>query len=215
MTTCFKVTSGFDRSLDGRTSHTQASGKLAIDSEIANIDSVDIYISLGSNIEPARNIMNARDCLFSWLHSAKMSPVYQSAAVGMKGSDFYNAVVYGSTTKSLQSVVDKLHEIETEHGRIRTANKFTDRTLDLDLLMYGSRVSQTESCRATDGTSPDPVTLPHPEITQQAYVLQPLADLAGDLVHPSCDCTISEILRTSQSATPEKFQALTPITIGF
>ena len=97
---------------------------------------VDIYISLGSNIEPAQHLARARDELLEWFDDGQLSPVYQSAPVGMSGADFLNAVVAGYTTTSLPEVVDKLLEIELTHGRIRTANKFSDRTIDLDLLIY-------------------------------------------------------------------------------
>jgi len=167
---------------------------------------VDIYISLGSNIEPASNIAKARDKCLNWLDGAQMSPVYRSPPVGMSGDDFLNAVVRGSTTQPLHSVIDNLHAIELSQGRIRTANKFTDRTLDLDLLIYGDTICGNND-ESPAAASSEKITLPHPEIVQQAYVLQPFADLAGDFVHPTLDCTIDEL------CLPEKFHALTQVTL--
>ena len=167
---------------------------------------VDIYISLGSNIEPESNLAHARNALLAWLDDGRMSPVYQSAPVGMSGADFLNAVVVGSTTQSLPKVLDKLLEIELARGRVRTANKFSDRTLDLDLLLYSDVICDPESSAKT-------VVLPHPEIVEQAYVLQPLTDLAAELVHPGFGSTLSELCQTLKTASPEKFQTLTKVTL--
>ena len=167
---------------------------------------VDIYISLGSNIDPAHHLASARDELLEWLDEGQLSPVYQSPPVGMSGADFLNAVVAGYTNTPLQEVVDKLLEIELAHGRIRTANKFSDRTIDLDLLIYGSQTCEPES-------SGD-IALPHPEILEQAYVLQPLADVAGELVHPAYGRSVNELRHQLQADAPEKFEALSVVTIG-
>lgn len=166
---------------------------------------VTIYISLGSNIEPEKNIKTALKHLYTKLDNYQASGVYRSAAVGMVGADFYNAVVGGSTTDSVRAVKKWLHESELTHGRVRTENKFSDRTLDLDLLLYGNTV-----CQSAD---PAGIVLPHPEIKEHAYVLQPLADIAGTLVHPTLHCTISQILSSLQTQYPEKFEALLPVTL--
>lgn len=168
---------------------------------------VDIYISLGSNIDPTHHLASARDELLEWFDDGQLSPVYQSPPVGMSGADFLNAVVAGYTTTSLRGVVDKLLEIELAHGRIRTANKFSDRTLDLDLLIYGSQTCEPDS-------TADNIALPHPEILEQAYVLQPLADVAGELVHPAYGRSVNELRHQLQADAPEKFQALTMVTLG-
>jgi 2-amino-4-hydroxy-6-hydroxymethyldihydropteridine diphosphokinase len=170
-----------------------------------------LYISLGSNIEPGANIASARDALFTALGNACMSPVYQSPAVGMTGPDFYNAVVSGTTTQSLPDSIALLQQIETTHGRVRTSNKFIDRTLDLDLLLYGDQVC-SPATYGNDNHTPDnipgEIVLPHPEILQQAYVLQPLADVAGDLKHPESGITIAEHCIRLKMESPELFAAL-------
>ena len=166
-----------------------------------------VYISLGSNIDPLANLNSARDALFSAFDNGQISPVYQSSAVGMIGPDFLNAVVGATTALSVEEVVRKLYEIERNHGRIRTSNKFSDRTLDLDLLLYDAHIQNTES-----PDNDDSIVLPHPEILQQAYVLQPLADIAGDLVHPICGVTTNELLMSLKSRAPEKFSSLVVVS---
>ena len=170
-----------------------------------------LYISLGSNIEPAANIASARDELFKVLDNACMSPVYQSPAVGMTGADFHNAVVSGVTTQSLTATITMLATIEGNHGRIRTSDKFSDRTLDLDLLLFGdlvcSPVPYGNDNRGTDNI-PGEIELPHPEILQQAYVLQPLADIAGSLKHPVSGITMAEHRNRLMNESRELFDAL-------
>lgn len=164
----------------------------------------DIYISLGSNINPEENLYSAIQALQSRLDNCQYSRVYCSPAVGMQGADFLNAVVSGSTSESMYTVVSWLLETEKAHGRVRTENKFTDRTLDLDLLLYGNCVYEP-----TDELA---ITLPHPDIIDQAYVLQPLADIAGHLIHPVCNCSIDALLARLKTDYPDKFAALQAVT---
>lgn len=157
-----------------------------------------IYISLGSNIDPEENTLQAISTLKSTLTHCLISRVYRSPAVGMQGADFINAVVGGCTDMSLHSVVQWLHEIENDHGRVRSDDKFVDRPLDLDLLIYGDHVDHT---------------LPHHDIAEQAYVLQPLFEIAPSLVHPSLKLTVSELRSRLMMQSPVKFTALSPVTI--
>lgn len=165
-----------------------------------------IYISLGSNIEPEKHMRNACDELVSQLNDALVSPVYQSTAIGMQGADFLNAVIGGLTTLDLPDVVSLLREIETAHGRIRSSNKFSDRTLDLDLLLFGDCIKKTH----LRGYS---IKLPHPEITEQAYVIQPLADIAADVKHPISGLTFGTLCKTMKSDTPDNFKLLNKVVL--
>ncbi len=168
-------------------------------------DEIAIYISLGSNIAPETNLNSAIVTISAKLEHTSASPVYRSAAVGMEGADFLNAVIGGFTKAPLPDVINWLHEIELAHGRVRTQNKFSDRTLDLDLLLYGDSV-----CNPAESAG---IELPHPEITDQAYVLQPLADIAASLVHPTRHCTINSLLLQLQSEHPDKAASLQVVTI--
>ena len=116
----------------------------------------------------------------------------------MAGNDFINAIVSGLTDKSLQATRDWLRELELDLGRVRTAHKFSDRTIDLDLLLYGDTNNQF---------------VPHPEITEQAYVLQPLYDISPSLIHPALKKTVSEIKSQLLQSDPQKFAALEPVTL--
>ena len=94
-------------------------------------------------------------------------------AVGFDSDPFYNLVVGFDTRHTPREIQDMLHCIEEASGRIRTAG-LSARTLDLDLLLYDDLVTKT-----------DGLVLPRTDITRYAFVLAPLAEIAGELRHPS------------------------------
>ena len=166
-----------------------------------------IYVSLGSNIDPHKYLAFGLRAIEPLLHHCEISPVYESPAVGMSGPNFLNAVIGGETDVSHYQVVQMLKQIEHDSGRNRTENKFVNRTLDLDLLLYGNLV-----CEPSKNDS-NPITLPHPEIIDQAYVLKPLADIAGHLIHPTRNRKLTELLTELQQQAPEKFANLKKVTL--
>lgn len=132
-----------------------------------------VYISLGSNIEPERFLKSGLSDLSYHFGELLLSSVYESEAVGFKGSNFLNMVVGVDTDLSIGELVSLFKQIEQDNGRLVGAKKFAPRTLDLDLLLYGDKVTL------------DPVELPRAEILTNAFVLWPMAELAPDLAHPS------------------------------
>lgn len=132
-----------------------------------------VYIGVGSNIERERNIRAALDRLEQIFAPLTVSPVYESETVGFSGSSFFNLVVGFNTTLSLQEVRLQLRAIERENGNAGNLPKFSARSLDLDLLVYG------DFCGVANGAK-----LPRADITEYAYALWPLADIAGDELHP-------------------------------
>ena len=131
-----------------------------------------IYISIGSNINRSYHIQAAVSALTQHFGPLTLSSVYESEAVGFAGSAFYNMVVAVDTTLSIVDCVGLFKQIEDSYGRDRSAAKFSGRTLDLDLLTYDDVVCQ------------QPVELPRAEITENAFVLWPLAEIAPDVMHP-------------------------------
>lgn len=131
-----------------------------------------VYVSIGSNIERVRNIESALQALAAAYGDLQQSSVYQSAAVGFDSAPFYNLVVGFQTDASPQSVQETLHRIEDGHGRLRTA-ALAARTLDLDLLLYDDLVIHSGK-----------LVLPRADIDRYAFVLGPLAEIAGDRRHP-------------------------------
>ena len=141
-----------------------------------------IYISIGSNIEPRQHVAKALDELRECFGAIQTSSLYESRAVGFDGDNFINLVAGAQTDKSIQQVVDCLHEIEDRHGRQRSGPKFSSRTMDLDLLLYDDAIYEQGR-----------VKLPRDEILYNAFVLCPLAELAPQLVHPTQGETIGTL----------------------
>lgn len=132
-----------------------------------------VYVSIGSNIDRERHVRAALQALQARFGKLSCSRVYETAAVGFAGDNFYNLVVGFVTDASPAEVAQALRAIEQDNGRVRSGERYAARTLDIDLLLYDDLVLQTGRLQ-----------LPRNEITQHAFVLQPLAELAGDLRHP-------------------------------
>jgi len=140
-----------------------------------------VYVSVGSNIDRQRNIATALQVLTETYGELQLSPVYESAAVGFDSEPFYNLVLGFSTQQSPQAVQQQLHVIEDRCGRQRTAS-LSARTLDLDLLLYDDRVM-------ADGK----LVLPRDDINRYAFVLRPLAEIAGTVRHPVTGVTFADM----------------------
>jgi 2-amino-4-hydroxy-6-hydroxymethyldihydropteridine diphosphokinase len=131
-----------------------------------------VYVSIGSNIDRDRNIDGALQALAAAYGDLQQSSVFESAAVGFDSAPFYNLVVGFETDDSPQAVQATLHHIEDSQGRSRTA-ALAARTLDLDLLLYDELVMQEGK-----------LVLPREDIHRYAFVLGPLAEIAGERRHP-------------------------------
>lgn len=132
-----------------------------------------VYVSVGSNIDKENNIRAALTELRGRYGDLTVSSVYESEPVGLKGDHFYNLVVAFDTDQLPAAVASTLRAIESRRQRIRREERFVSRTLDLDLLLYGDAVVREAG-----------LTIPRDEVTSCAYVLRPLAEVAGDERHP-------------------------------
>jgi 2-amino-4-hydroxy-6-hydroxymethyldihydropteridine diphosphokinase len=132
-----------------------------------------VYVSVGSNIDRERNIASAITALEKAFGPLQRSRTFESQAEGFAGDPFYNLVVGFDTEQSPRQVGDTLNAIEDAHGRDRSSGKCSSRTLDLDLLLYDDLV-----------VDEDGLHLPRREILEYAFVLKPLAEIAGDRKHP-------------------------------
>lgn len=132
-----------------------------------------VFISIGSNVEREHHVCNAIAALCARFDAVRASQVYETIAVGFCGDLFLNLVAGFDTDLELEELVDALREVETSNGRLRTEKRYGPRTLDIDVLVYGDTICDE-----------DPIELPRSEITRQAYVLVPLAELAPNTQHP-------------------------------
>jgi len=132
----------------------------------------EIFISLGTNVEREHHLNSGLVALQQAFGVLKLSSLFESEAVGFLGQPFYNMVIGIRTEQSIAQVAKLLRDIEFQHGRPINAKKYSPRTLDLDLLLCDQLILQ------------QPVQIPRDEITRNAFVLWPLAELAPTHLHP-------------------------------
>lgn len=152
------------------------------------------YLSLGSNLEPLRHLPAALEALRERFGEILVSPAYRSRSVGFDGADFVNLAVGVETELSPHALNDWLHALEDRHGRRRDVPRYSDRTLDIDIVLYDDLV--------IDG--PGHLQIPRREL-QHAFVLRPLADIAPHLRHPQSGIEMA----TLWAAFPQQSEPLT------
>ena len=138
------------------------------------------YLSLGSNVSPEKNIQFALDQLSKIFGKVVSSSTYVTKPVGFEGSDFLNLVVRINTDLDPSELIDKLHLIEEMTGRVTGTKAFNDRTLDIDVLIYDDLVDLS-------------LNIPRDEILKYGFVLEPLAELYPDGIHPIEKITFLEL----------------------
>lgn len=141
-----------------------------------------VYLSLGSNLEPQRHLRAALVALRERFGELDVSPAYRSKSIGFDGADFVNLAVGLDTTLVPAELNDWLHALEDRHGRRRDVPRYSDRTLDIDIVLYDALV--------IDG--PGHLHIPRQEL-QHAFVLRPLADIAPQVRHPLSGQSMAEL----------------------
>jgi 2-amino-4-hydroxy-6-hydroxymethyldihydropteridine diphosphokinase len=137
-------------------------------------EAVRVYIGLGSNLgDRLSNLKAALGKLSSTLEIVSVSSVYETEPIGPKQPDYLNAVVSADTDLAPDDLLAVMQQIELELGRKRLI-RWGPRTIDLDLLLYGDQVIDTEDLK-----------VPHPEISNRAFVVVPLLELQPELGLPS------------------------------
>ena len=132
---------------------------------------VDVFFSIGSNINPEKNIQFASDQLKKIFIHLEYSSIYKTAAVGFKGDYFLNLVVKTVTAISPEIIIKKLRKIEADTGREVGTGQFSSRTLDIDMILYGDLVDEL-------------TRVPRDDINLYAFVIEPLAEIYPKGIHP-------------------------------
>ncbi len=155
-----------------------------------------VFVGIGSNFQREENlragIAELRDCF----GTVRLSTVYESAPVGCDGDNFFNLVAAFTTDVPVTELAARLRAIEAQFGRVRDGRR--ELPLDLDILLYDELV-----------TDADGLQIPRREITQNAFVLRPLAELSPEFILPGDGRTVAAIW----AAYPQHLQPLTPLAL--
>lgn len=142
------------------------------------------YIAVGSNIHPEEHVPLAVDLLAEKVEVMSISTFYECKALGRpEQPDYRNGVVAVRTRLSPSDLIDEvLRPIEAQLNRKRSMDKYTARTIDLDLILYGDRVLHANG-----------IDLPDQDIRDRAFVAVPLLELAPGLVMPDDGARLAEL----------------------
>lgn len=142
-----------------------------------------VFLGIGSNIDREQHVISGLIALAEHFEWGQRSRVFESRAVGFDGSDFYNLVVQVDSRYSIKETFAICKHIEQQNGRAEHSPKFSPRSLDIDMLLYDDTVSSREP------------QLPRAEITENAFVLWPLAEIAPARRHPTEAKTYAQLWR--------------------
>ncbi|UCE86557.1 MAG: 2-amino-4-hydroxy-6-hydroxymethyldihydropteridine diphosphokinase [Deltaproteobacteria bacterium] len=148
----------------------------------------EAYVALGSNLgDRARHLARAVRALreIPEVCGVEVSALYETDPIGPPPQGAYlNAVARLATRLAPHALLAHLLRIESRAGRVRGPERNLPRTLDLDLLLYGQRTLRTPE-----------LEVPHPRLHERGFVLEPLCDLAPELLHPTLGETIEVLAR--------------------
>lgn len=156
-------------------------------------DRVDVYLGLGTNLgDKERNLRMAVQKIEERIGEiVSLSAFYVTAPWGFASDNsFLNAVVCVETSLRPLEVLKETQAIERELGRTRKSidGAYSDRLIDIDLLLYSDTIMDEEG-----------LTLPHPLMTERRFVMEPLAEIAPDVMHPVLHKTMKELFTSSFS----------------
>ena len=145
---------------------------------------VAVYLLLGSNIRPQEHLPQAWARLQALFPIVGVSRVWETPPVGTTGPWFYNAAVGILTARSPEALRDEvLRPLERSLGRVRTADKYAPRTIDLDIVVWGREVLD-------------------PDLWRWAHVAVPLSELLPDLRYPITGETLAQVAARLRRVTP-------------
>ncbi|AMG93364.1 MULTISPECIES: 2-amino-4-hydroxy-6-hydroxymethyldihydropteridine diphosphokinase [Citrobacter] len=136
-----------------------------------------VYIALGSNLASPLEQVNAAVNAIGEIPESRivaLSSFYRTPPLGPQDQpDYLNAAVALATTLEAETLLDHTQRIELQQGRVRKAERWGPRTLDLDIMLFGDRVINSER-----------LTVPHYDMKNRGFMLWPLFEIAPDLHFP-------------------------------
>ncbi len=158
-----------------------------------------VFVGIGSNIEPNLNVKRALVALHRAVGVGAVSTFYRTPALDRPGDPpFVNGVIELSDLLAPLQLKQLLRRTEEDLGRQRGSDRYAPRPIDLDLLIYGDLVCNSDELR-----------LPHPAILERPFVAIPLLELAPDLVIPGSDATLRSLVASIPRYPMEPLPALT------
>ncbi len=142
-----------------------------------------VFVSIGSNIEPSKNIDIVKTRL-NGLFKCKYSSTYETQSEGFNGSNFLNAVVSFQTKISPLQLKKVLKSIEIDMGRNESQKGMSSRVIDLDIILFGDLV-----------INEDGMVVPDKGVEEYVFVLEPLVEIAGEMQHPILQISFAEMLK--------------------
>lgn len=143
-----------------------------------------VWLSLGSNIEPEKHLRAAIDALHAQFGDLLVSSVHRTEAIGFDGPAFLNMAIGLDTDWAPMDLDHWLHALEDSEGRRRDVERYSSRTLDIDIVLFGDLI--------VDG--PGHLQVPRDEL-KHAFVLAPLAEIAPHARHPHSGKSMAELWR--------------------
>lgn len=147
---------------------------------------MNVYLSIGTNLgNRESNLRQAVKLITDHIGKpGKISHIYESEPWGFESrNSFFNCCLVLKSSMPASDLLERLLSLEQEMGRVRQGSTYSDRVIDMDLLLYGQEIIHEYE-----------LTVPHAEMTQRRFVLEPLAEIAADVLHPQNGLSIRELL---------------------
>jgi 2-amino-4-hydroxy-6-hydroxymethyldihydropteridine diphosphokinase len=155
------------------------------------------YIAIGSNLASPLEQVNAAVQALGEIPQSRIvavSSFYRTPPLGPQDQpDYLNAAVVLDTALDAETLLDNTQRIELQQGRVRKAERWGPRTLDLDLMLFGNEIINTER-----------LTVPHYDMKNRGFMLWPLFEVAPDLIFPD-GLSLKAVLESLRAEKPARW----------
>lgn len=153
-----------------------------------------VVIGIGSNMGNRLDYMSrARHFVNTILKNSVFSSIYETAPVGIADQPFFNAVVLGFTSETPTSLLALFKSFEQQQGRDQNSPRWSNRILDLDIIVYGNQRIHQEN-----------LIIPHPHYTTRKFVLVPLLEICPNFVDPYSKIPIQQLIEDAPPLSVKK-----------